>query len=694
MTRPQASRLRRTVGLLAPLLAVAASLAFAASATAIIRTGADGHTISYLPLRGAPNPFAAKPGNFDALFANLDYNGGEVMTSNNDIYIAWDPSGTGDYPSGYISGINQYFTDLAHDSGGNQNVDSVATQYTDANGNRASYSITYGDFVQGGKTYIWIGSDTDPYPASGCPGASGSGKDVCLTDAQIQTEIKHWMGTSMPTGLGYEYFLLLPPGAEVCQDASGSACSANASVHPTFCAYHSDIGPTPQQDLFVPPPETIIYSVDPYVSGNSGCDDGNHPNGNVSDGAIQGGLSHEHNESITDPIPNGAWTDYGSQTGGEIGDKCAGNFGSPLGFTSSGVPYNQVINGHYYWYQQEWSNFGATCKQRLTTAPTLPSASFYVFQSAPGKIDFTASTNAASPNYVWQFNDDVTPGDTPQTNTVETSSPTLTHQFPQPGKYTVALTVMASDGTSRATAGQITALAGPTVTISPPASPLLPGQTGTWTATGTGDAPLSYSWDWGDGTSGSSGPTVQHAYSKAGSYTVKVTVFDKHGWTGTDQQPVSVAAPATASSGNKSLGTGSGATPGGPTAASNHFTLGGVKANKNGSADLTIAVAGPGTVHATGAAANNRVLASLADFLGAAKHRKPKKPAASIVPLTVQAPAAGKVTLHILANAAGRKLLNKGKKVGLTVLVSFTPTGGSTSTQGYRVTLRMAKKRH
>ena len=65
------------------------------------------------------------------------------------------------------------------------------------------------------------------------------------------------------------------------------------------------------------------------MTGNPLCDDGNHPNG-TSDGALIGGLSHEHVESITDPEPNNAWTDWGAETG-EIGDKCGGTNGTKLG---------------------------------------------------------------------------------------------------------------------------------------------------------------------------------------------------------------------------------------------------------------------------------------------------------------------------------------------------------------------------
>src|SRR5579885_1908225 len=72
---------------------------------------------------------------------------------------------------------------------------------------------------------------------------------------------------------------------------------------------------------------------------------------------LVGGLSHEHNESITDPVPNDAWTNgAGVNHGQEDGDQCQRQMGTPLGTAPNGAKYNQVINGHFYWYQEEWSN--------------------------------------------------------------------------------------------------------------------------------------------------------------------------------------------------------------------------------------------------------------------------------------------------------------------------------------------------
>ena len=198
----------------------------------------------------------------------------------------------------------------------------------------------------------------------------------------------------------------------------------------------------------------LIYSNDPYVTGNPGCDDGNHPNG-PSDGALIGGLSHEHNESITDPLPNDAWTDgAGRNHGFENGDQCVGAMGTPLGTAPNGAKYNQVINGHFYWYQEEWSNLGHTCLQRLRRPWSPGQTRSSPVQRRPGcTMTFDASGSTAPggvAHYVWQFNDSF--GDP----TIETPTPTITHTFPAAGAYSVGLTMYGNDGLSTGTGGIVT----------------------------------------------------------------------------------------------------------------------------------------------------------------------------------------------------------------------------------------------
>src|SRR5215470_7155565 len=326
---------------------------------------------SIVPLRGALSNVTTAD--------QMDYNGGALMPSNTDFLVFWSPGGLGAYGPGatpeYVSGLERYFTDLAHDSGGHQNVDSVAAQYNDATGAHSSYQVSFG----GGLL------DTDPYPVSQCP--VNAPVIECLTDAQIQQEL------------------------------------------------------------------------DPFVTGNPGCDDNNHPNG-PSDGALVGGLSHEHNESITDPIPNDAWTagagpNHGVQTvhGFEVGDVCDGQMGTPLGLAPNGAKFNQVINGHFYWYQEEWSNSTHSCLQRFTPTTAAPTAQFAVTAGTGLKLNLDATGSTAPggvAKYVWQFNDSF------GASTVIRTGPQVSHTFPAAGAYSVGLTVFATDGTSTGAGGIVT----------------------------------------------------------------------------------------------------------------------------------------------------------------------------------------------------------------------------------------------
>jgi hypothetical protein len=425
--RGTSREVRRTallaLGAAATLLAIAAQ-----GASAVIVEPTAGKTLSYQPLRGAGTGANALA--FDKFFSNLDYNGGPVMPSNANYTFYWAPSGSPPYPSGYQSGIDTYLQDLAHDSGGNQNVDSVATQYNDAAGQFAGYQSSFAGTIV----------DTDPYPANGCARAA-----ICLTDAQIQAELSSYTSAhGLPQDIVHEYFVLTPPGVESCFTSAGGECSAG-SRRPVYCAYHGNIPLGEGHE--------IIYSNDPFVTGNEGCDDGQHPNG-PSDGALQGGLSHEHNESITDPEPNNAWTDIGG-SGGENGDKCANNMGPALGKAPNGAKYNQLINGHFYWYQMEWSNHLHSCLARLSFSGEEPSATFSSAPAGGEKVSFDASGSTAPggvSHYNWQFNDG--PGLSVPT---ETAGPTVAHTFPLGGSYLVALTVFASDGTSIGTAQTVVA---------------------------------------------------------------------------------------------------------------------------------------------------------------------------------------------------------------------------------------------
>jgi PKD repeat protein len=260
------------------------------------------------------------------------------------------------------------------------------------------------------------------------------------------------------------------------------------------------------------------------VVDNPLCDDGNHPNG-PSDAELSGGLDHEHNESITDPIPNDAWTNgAGANQGFEVGDQCDGQMGEPLGKAPNGAKFNQVINGHLYWFQEEWSNAGHTCLQRLSLTETQPTATFTATAAGGTTMNFDATGSTAQggvAEFSWQFNDAFA------AQTQELPTPMISHTFPENGAYSVGLAVMSSTGLSSAAGGIInTGQNGfnPGFRFSP-SSPAA-GQTVTFSGLRVVSRKpvLNWLWEFGDGTTGT-GRTPTHTYAAPGTYKVTVVQF-------------------------------------------------------------------------------------------------------------------------------------------------------------------------
>jgi PKD repeat protein len=521
---------------------LAATLAAAVLLLALIPAGAgavivhlrSGRTLSFLPLR---QHRALRP--LDALFSNLDYNGGPVMPSNTNYMVYWRPSGAEKYPAGYQEGINRYFQDLAHDSGGTNNVDSVSAQYNDASGQFANYQSAFGEALV----------DEHAYPPSGCPRAT-----TCLTDKQIQEELARFVKEKkLPIDLTHEYFLLTPPEVESCFEEEGFQCSAGTGEFAVYCAYHGNAEIEGKE---------LIYANDPFVAGNFGCDEGISPNESPSDGELQGGLSHEHNESTTDPLPNTAWTDFGSSEPGEIGDKCSREPGSALGTTEAGEPYNQEINGHFYWYQEEWSNQGDRCLQRLSFAGERPEARFGMSPGAGDevRVDATGSTAPGGVlSYNWQpdvhrFNP----------KPIETFTSAIGLIFSKAGTYTIGLTVFAHDGSSSGAACTVTVPITdemPTATFAAPGEAVAAGATIGFDGSGSTDPDgtvKGYTWTFGDGTAAVNGATVSHQFSAPGTYPVKLTVTDSGCMAASVTHLVTVIAPPSA--GGEGPGGGGGPT--------------------------------------------------------------------------------------------------------------------------------------
>jgi hypothetical protein len=699
----------RLLRVVLPLIVVGVLAALSSSAAAVIAHLADGKTISYLPIPGKRHALAVRHAthSFDEAFDNLDYNGGPVMASNTDYALYWRPSTGTAYPGDYKSGLNTYFGALEHDSGGHQNADSVTTQYNDAAGDFANYNVKFG-----GEEV-----DEDPYPANGCTEAT-----ICLTDAQLRTEITKFVTEhSLPTGLGVEYFLITPEGVESCfEGGAAEVCSAN-SEEPFYCAYHEAIHTGGG---------VILYANIPFVN-NKLCDKPqDHINGS-SDSALFGGLSHEHLETVTDPEPNNAWTDYatGEENGFEVADKCnvseVAEFGTPLGeveVSGKKIPYNQEIDGHKYYYQQEWSNQGHKCLQRFTFSGAEPTASFTAEVASPDTnvaLDARASTAPGGvSDYSWNLNAGEFEGFTHQPLIGEFEEPEVLAEFPPTSdEYNVALTVFAANGTSIGTA-RVLQIGGPGPSASIGVSgALTTGQPVAFDGSGSkdpGGSIASYAWDFGDGSAVAGGASPSHAYAAAGVYTVKLTVTGSDGLNAQSSRAVTIVAPSSGGGEGGAGGGGGSSTPAPvpttttsttatvatPPAPSSAFTSTSAVNAKTGAITFTISLANPGKLSWLATFPNGKFGA----FASSSKCKKGQiKLGGRCLPAKISfargshaVSAAGNVTVTLKPSASAVKALRNAlkhkKSVPVSIVLTFQSSlGGAPVSHALTVSVKPKK---
>jgi IPT/TIG domain len=293
----------------------------------------------------------------------LRYGGGPVMHTSTVYTIFWQPTGYTSwdgqpaYSAGYQSLIARYFQDLAADSGLLTNVYGADTQYCSGApiGLAGCTGVAADNFITTDVTYGGSWTDTQSFPANGCsdPFAAAS---HCLTDDQITAEIQHAIAVNSGNGWTASatnmFFVYTPRGVQTCVDDGGpfGTCAYNV-----YCAYHANVGTGGNALIYA----NMAY---PLFGNLDVCRDAEHvqePNGDLAD-AVLSLTSHEHAEAITDPEPFGGWLDAEDfVTGGENGDKCSYYYGRPTGH--NGSQHNQVINGHEYYLQLEWSNADTDC---------------------------------------------------------------------------------------------------------------------------------------------------------------------------------------------------------------------------------------------------------------------------------------------------------------------------------------------
>jgi len=335
--------------------------------------------------------------------SDLPYGGGPVVHSNRTHPIFWEPAGSGlSFDAGYESLIETFLVDVAADSRKTTNVYSLSGQYRDASG-PAAYDSTYG-----GAVVV-----TDPLPPNGCTEPpTAPGWKVCLTDGQLETELEHVIAVEhLPTTNRDIYFLITPSGFGSCTDASSSDCALAGSMG-GYCGYHSET------------PNGILYAVIPFNAVAGHCESSNpRPNSNTADPTIST-ISHEHNETVTDP-DGSAWVDA---DGNEEADLCLTSFGPNLS-GSGQTAWNETIHGGHFFLQEEWSNADSACEPRAK-----PDSVSFDMARVPGRgrsISFTgrgSDPDGRIVSFEWLFGDGRT-----------ARGRTIAHTFKVPGSYRVML---------------------------------------------------------------------------------------------------------------------------------------------------------------------------------------------------------------------------------------------------------------
>ncbi|MBV8217884.1 MAG: PKD domain-containing protein, partial [Solirubrobacterales bacterium] len=256
----------------------------------------------------------------------LCYRGGAVIHKNETFALTWDQQrGYWSQTRGYME---QFLRDVAQSSGSLASPFAVTSQYNDGGGRASNASIFGGGCIDYGATGgadCEYGSPTGSghdFPASGCPVTGDSFvtpalvtmNNVCLTDAQLQTEVSTMVsqtGILSRTQPGYTPLvtLLVPPRVKTCLDASGALCAVNGNLTPP------PPNPTSANTTTGTIPAGTYQVVVTYLLSGGG------ESAPSSAGSVTTVSSNSQNSSITIPSPPAApgangWKAYVTQANG------------------------------------------------------------------------------------------------------------------------------------------------------------------------------------------------------------------------------------------------------------------------------------------------------------------------------------------------------------------------------------------
>ena len=263
--------------------------------------------------------------------------------------VFWAPGGYG-FDASYKRTIVRYISDVAADSGGADNVFAVADEYYQQTLSGSTQYIRY-NVTAGAELDI-----SDSFPTTGTCTLTradiAANFRACVDDASLAGEVAHVLSADgLSSDDSHLYLFFFPSGVATCFLASSTSATGNQCSTNAYCAYHANVGGEPAPAIYADMPY-------PDLAGCAPPGDVQAPNGNSYADTQVSMVSHEANESITDW--SGAWYD---SSGNEDGDECAYVYGSSLGSTgaakdpqANGTDYNQLVNGHGYYTQDEFSN--------------------------------------------------------------------------------------------------------------------------------------------------------------------------------------------------------------------------------------------------------------------------------------------------------------------------------------------------
>jgi hypothetical protein len=418
---------------------------------------------------------------------NLTYLGGPVLHSSAPYLVFWTPRGER-IPTRMRSLFERYFTDVAADSGQPNDVFGVLRQYYDRAG--------FADYRQTFDSRRQVIVDRQTYPPrdpTGCPDVAGA-YPTCVSDVQVQSELQRLIAAKrLPTaGLlarayaGGElarrapvYFVVVPADVNLCQ-IGGTVC-----LDKNMCGYHHVSNDHGNAVLWAAISIRTHSKGVPHFGRFRGqlvrwpkvCQGDSHkaaqePNRDAGDVMISL-LSHEDSEMITDPVFT-SWVVYGATKSesvlSEVGDRCnfygwfdpvngrnLGAFAPTLGGNASaGTLYDQLIHGHRYYTQSEWSNGNGSCEMRASPGRIIPR---FTAPRRPVRVGQSLRFNPATTrnrrplsSATWHFGD----GSPTAFFPAGAALTSVKHRYRRPGRYIVTLTLVDTAGNLESTKRRVT----------------------------------------------------------------------------------------------------------------------------------------------------------------------------------------------------------------------------------------------